>query len=108
MKLKTFYNKLTGQIKKSSTEFYENKWKNLLGDIGPYPVSSRKFWNEINKFKSAKQSSSLPNLNFTDRLYKTDNEKADLFSGILSETFSDLNHTSKSKFDEDFFAEVSH
>ena len=91
-----------------SSEFYENKWKNLLGDIGPYQISSRKFWNEINKLKSAKQSSSLPNLNIKDRLYKTDNERADLFSGILSETFSDLNHASKSKFDGIFFAQVSH
>ena len=30
-----------------------------------------------------------------------------MFSGILSETFSDLNYTSKFKFDEEFFAGVS-
>ena len=59
--LKASYNKLTGEIKKLSSEFYENKWKTLLSDIGPYPVSSRKFWNEINKLKSSKKSSNLPN-----------------------------------------------
>ena len=78
---------------KLSSEFYDDKWKTLLGDIDPYPVSSRKFLNEINKLKSSKKFSNLPNLNFENRLYKTDNEKAGLLLDILTETFSSQIHS---------------
>jgi hypothetical protein len=61
--LKASYNNLTGEIKKLSSEFYENKWKTLLSDISFYPVPSRTFLIQINKINSSKSSSNLTYLN---------------------------------------------
>ena len=50
--------------------------------------------------KSAKQSSSIPNLRVGPTEYKSDAEKVSLFSTILSETFTD--NLKSSDFDLNF------
>ena len=83
------YNRLTGLIKKAIKNYTEKKWELFLGKLGPYPVSSRVFWKIINQTRSQKSTSAIPNLSLNNLFYKTDSEKADLFSNILENTFKD-------------------
>lgn len=86
--LKTFYNKLTSQIKKLIKEYKEKIWLKMLEKIGPYPVSSKIFWEKINQSRSKKLSTSMPILVKDSIEYKTDQEKSTLFGDILNETYA--------------------
>ena len=98
--LRTEYNKLSVLIKKSIKDHTELNWKNFLGKLGPYPPSTREFWNVINRARTQKKSGSIPSLVSEGREFKSDEEKANLFASILGETFTldssssdfDLNH----------------
>ena len=83
------YNKLTSLIKKAIKEYSEWKWSLFLGKLGPHPPSSSIFWRIINRARSPKKTSSIPNLVVDDRIYSSDEEKANLFRSILGETFTD-------------------
>ena len=87
--LSTEYNRLTSLIKKSIKEYTEWKWSLFLGKLGPHPPSSSLFWKIINRARSPKRTSSIPNLVVGDRVYSSDEEKANLFRSILGETFTD-------------------
>jgi hypothetical protein len=87
--LNTEYNRLTSLIKKAIKEYTEEKWSIFLGKLGPYPASSSIFWKIINRARSPKKSSTIPDLIVGDRVYKTDEEKANLFALSLGETFTD-------------------
>ena len=63
------------------------KWELFIGKLGPYPVSSKAFWQIINKTKKSKSSGDIPTLKANNQIYKTDREKSQLFSEILSSTF---------------------
>ena len=52
-------------------------------------MSTREFWAKINQAKKQKKSGEIPNLVFENVIYKSDEEKANLFASILSETFTD-------------------
>ena len=58
-------------IKNKIKEFKEKKWNRVMDGLGDFPVSSRLFWKEINKTKSAKQCSSIPNLRVGQTDYKS-------------------------------------
>jgi hypothetical protein len=60
-----------------------------LGKLGPHPPSSSIFWKIINRARSPKRTSSIPNLVVGDRINSSDEEKANLFRSILGETFTD-------------------
>ena len=60
-----------------------------MGKIGPYPASTREFWAKINQAKNQKKSGEIPNLVLGNNVYKSNEEKANLFASILSETFTD-------------------
>ena len=85
----TEYNRLTGLLKKAIKEYTEKRWSLFLGKLGPYPASSSIFWRIINKARAPKTISSIPTLVKGDRVYKTDEEKAELFRSVLGETFTD-------------------
>ena len=87
--LKSEYNRLTCLLRKSISEHTEKTWLRFLGKLGPYPVSTREFWAKINQAKKQKKSGEIPNLVFENVIYKSDEEKANLFASILSETFTD-------------------
>ena len=70
-------------------EYTEKRWSLFLGKLGPYPASSSIFWRIINKARAPKTISSIPTLVKGDRVYKTDEEKAELFRSVLGETFTD-------------------
>jgi len=61
----------------------------FLGKLGPRTPSSSFFWKIINRARPPKKTSSIPKLVFDDRVYSTDEEKANLFRSILGETFID-------------------
>ena len=87
--LNSEYNKLTSLIKKSIKEYTEWKWSLFLGKLGPHPPSSSIFWKIINRARCPQKTSSIPTLVLGDRVYKSDEEKANLFRTILGETFTD-------------------
>jgi hypothetical protein len=60
-----------------------------MGKLGPHPPSSSLFWKIINRARSPKRTSSIPNLVVGDRVNSSDEEKAYLFRSILGETFTD-------------------
>ena len=55
--------------------------------MGPYPVSSRLFWQIINKTRSQKTSKGLPDLIYENKIHKLDSDKANLFSDLLGNIF---------------------
>ena len=57
--------------------------------MGPYPVSTRLFWQIINKSRSQKSTKCVPDLKFDDKIYKVDSEKANLFSQLIGNIFKD-------------------
>lgn len=80
------------KVQREIFQYESNKWQNFINKLGPYPVKSSIFWNKINEVKAPKQASSIPNLLYDGISYKTDSDKATLFSSILTDTFSDINN----------------
>ena len=103
-KLKTNYNKLSGQLKNAIKLYTEENWTRFLGKLGPYPTSTRKFWAKINEAKSQKKSKTIPTLKFENVLFKSDEDKANLFAKRLSETFTD--DANSPDFDAQFYSFV--
>ena len=88
------YNRYTNLIKSAIKVYTEEKWACFLGRLGPYPVSSSFFWRIINKARSPKKNSSIPNLLFDGKVLKSDEEKANLFRSVLGETFTESKNSS--------------
>jgi hypothetical protein len=75
-------------IKAKVLEFRSNEWQDFVDKIGSSPVSSRPYWQRINRLRKGKnKSSNTPDLKFKDKKYDTDIEKANLFKDILKDTF---------------------
>ena len=103
--LKTEYNRLTNTVHQAIYNYESNKWNNFLNNLGPYPVKNSSFWKKINETKTAKQGSSIPNLALNDIEFTTDEEKSNLFSSILKNTFSE--NDEESDFDNKHKTEVN-
>ena len=86
--LKVENNKKSKEFKKAVYGYTQRRWKFFLDKLGPHPASTREFWKTINKTRSQKKSGEIPTLKVDDKVYKTDEEKANLFGSILSETFA--------------------
>jgi hypothetical protein len=89
LEFKTEYNRLTSLLRSEIKKYTEEKWKRFLGKLGPYPVSSRSFWAIINKARENKKSNSIPTIKSGGSSFRTDLEKANVFSEILGEVFQD-------------------
>jgi len=85
--LKTYYNKLTAQIKILIKNYREKLWNNMLEKFGPYPVSSR-IWQKINQARSNKQSGSIHTLVKESVEYKTNDDKVKIFASMLSTSYA--------------------
>ena len=103
--LKTEYNRLTNIVHQAIYNYESNKWNNFLNNLGPYPVKNSRFWKKINETKTAKQSSTIPNLLLNDTEFVTDEEKSNLFSSILKNTFSE--NDEESDFDSKHKSDVT-
>ena len=102
--LRTYFNNLTNRIKILIRDYREKVWKNLLEKFGPYPVSSRLFWQKINQARSNKQSASIPKLVKDSVEYKTNEQKVKVFASMLSVTYAAIDN--ESDFDRDHKAKV--
>ncbi len=101
---KSKYNYLTKRVKQAIIAFENNKWQTFLDTLGEYPVSTRGFWQQINKIRVAKQSAVLPTLVRNNIEFINDTDKANLFANDLKVTFSnDDSHN----FDNDHFLNVN-
>ena len=49
-----------GQVKSEISKYKADKWKNFLGSLGPYSVSSRLFQIKINQAKGSKKADAYP------------------------------------------------
>jgi len=102
--LKSHYNSLTRLVKELITKFKQKSWDKFLETLGDCPTSSRLFWQKINEARSAKQSSTFPTLVADNKEYKTTKEKIEIFSELLSKTFSE--EALVAEFDQKHKAEV--
>ena len=81
------YNKLTSLVRLGMSDHRDKCWVSFLERVGPNPISSRPFWQKINKFRGGGGSKSLPLLKHNNTEYSTDRGKSELFGEILKETF---------------------
>ena len=72
--------------------------------MGPHPASSSSFWKVINRARSPKKNSKIPNLIIGNRIYRSDQEKAELFRMALGSTFTEEGPSSD--FDSIFYSFV--
>jgi len=86
--LKTKINSMVKTIKASSKFSLWSLCQDFIDKIGPSPVSSRPYWQRINRLRRGKNKSSIiPDLKFKDKKYDTDFDKANLFKDILKDKF---------------------
>jgi hypothetical protein len=99
---KRAFNKLTALVKQALRKHRDSDWENFLEKMGPNPLSSRPFWQKINKFRGKASNSRLPLLKHNNQNYETDREKCDLFSLTLADTFK----PNTERTDDEFTAHV--
>ena len=85
---KTTYNKLKKQITTEISKLRDQAWQNFIQKCNRNPLSSRPFWQKINKIRFNKSNKNIPTLIHNDMSYETDLEKANLFSSLLKNIFS--------------------
>jgi endonuclease/exonuclease/phosphatase family metal-dependent hydrolase len=103
--LKLLLNKITNEVKALIRNHKEKTWKFFLDKIGPHPVSSRPFWAKINQARTANKAVVFPTLEKNNQFFKTSEEKAHIFSKLLSTTFNDEGNDNE--FDSSFKEEVN-
>lgn len=90
--IKQKYNELNKIVKEEIIAYRNKKWKEFVDKQGKNPLSSAPFWKRINYLKKNKtkiSTKSMPKLVKNNITYNTDEEKCNLFSNILKETFSE-------------------
>lgn len=103
---KTKYYLLKNIIKEEIARHREQKWKFFLDRLPKNPVSTKPFWQKINKIRKKKDSNIIPTLYKDNVEYKTDSEKAFIFATKLQSTFNESNVNSfdrlaKEKIDDE-------
>ena len=88
---KQMYNLLTKAIREEINQLKNNEWQEFIKKQGNNPLNSKPFWQRLNKLKGKKNNKSIPTLKKDGIIYEKDYEKANLFSNILRNTFSDEN-----------------
>ena len=95
---KTKYNKLKKIINEEIKKTREAEWNNFIKKCGKTPLSSKPFWQRINKFRNNKnKNNNIPTLIHNNEQFESNDEKAKLFCSLLKQTF-----TNNGKFDENF------
>jgi hypothetical protein len=93
------YNSLTKLIREEINCLKNNDWKQFILRQGTNPLNTKPFWQKINSIRHNKSNNSIPTIIKDNVKYETDQDKANLFSSILKDTFSDQNDI---KFDNNF------
>ena len=94
---------LTQEIRNENKAMKDKEWSEFTQKLGNNPPSTKPFWKRISTIRGKKSNSSIPTLNVDKQLYESDEQKANLFSSILSKTFSMDND---SKFNNAFKIKV--
>jgi len=100
---KSQYNFLTKQIREEIDSLKNNEWSEFIKKQGSNPLNTKPFWQRINKLRGNKSSTSIPTLKKDNLIFANDEEKANLFSSILTTTFSNQQNE---KFDDKFKGKV--
>jgi hypothetical protein len=93
------YNFLTKVVRKEIDALVNTNWNSFIAKQGKNPISSKPFWQKINKFRGNTNSNSTPTLKNNNKDYEEDKDKANIFAELLKITFSDENDE---KFDAKF------
>jgi exonuclease III len=86
--LRPAYNKLTKHIKRVIEEYRGAPWRHLMQTESRGSLC-KQMWRKIKSLQGSKQSQELPPLKMNGVTINTIKEKANLFAGILQETFAD-------------------
>ena len=87
--IKQKYYLVSRTIKEELALIRNKKWCNFSDEFAKQPMCSTKFWNEIKKLinNDTQKKDTFPTLKHDNNSYETDEQKANLFGKILSETF---------------------
>ncbi len=90
------YNQKRSIINGELDAIENKKWMDFTNKVGKQPTSSAKFWPKI----KGRKENGIKTLKYNNMIYHTAPGKANLFSSLLAETFSD--DTNDSKYNNDF------
>jgi len=69
-------------------DFRNKSWAEFIKRIGKKPMSSKPFWNRINKFRKPRSTNKISRLELSNKVFETDLEIGNCFGQILTETFN--------------------
>lgn len=98
--IKHEFNIISKIIRNEIGAFKSKKLEKFVYNQGKHPTSSTKFWKKI---KLVKPNTHIQTLEHNNKSFKTNEEKAELFASLLSETFSEDNNKN---FDNTFKTET--
>jgi hypothetical protein len=92
-------------IKEEKKELNNKQWEKFSKNCSANPLSSKKLWKRIKTVKDGNKVTDYPSLLYNNQVFSSDEQKANLFSDLLSETFKDsesdqFNNNFKDKIEE--------
>ena len=90
---------LKDQIKNEIIVNKQEEMSNFLSKLEKTPVSTKPFWQRVNKARKKDSSDAIPTLTKDGVDFKSDEEKANIFAEKLANTFNETNPTD---FDNEF------
>ncbi len=100
MELKKQYNVIKRVVSGEIEALENNNWNDFIKKLGKHPTSASAYWRKI----KGKPNNSIKTLKFNNKIFRTDQEKATLFSSLLGETFSHNNQNFNS--DDPFYQSI--
>ena len=89
-------------LKRKIIEHRNKSWAQFLQKVGKNPLSSKPFWQKINKFRKKKNNCQrIPTLSYEGNSLETSSEKAELFCSLLARTFSPNETDNDDKFSKE-------
>ena len=76
-------------VKSEIIKFRSNQWQQFANKLGSRPLSSKPFWNRINRLRNKKQPNQIPAILDRDSLLVDDDDKVEAFGRKLESTFNE-------------------
>ena len=76
-------------VKCEIIKFRSNQWHQFTSKLGTRPMSTKPFWNRINRLKNKKQQNKIPSILDNETWLETEEAKANAFGKKLELTFND-------------------
>ena len=86
---KSIYYEAIESVKTAIENFKSKKWNDFVASLGPCPLSTKPYWQRINRIRKKKVTRGIPYINLDSKVLSTDEEKAKAFSAKLRNTFSE-------------------